>query len=342
MTLDAVPRTTVCVVPRDRFSIALRSLEHLLDGLAPPFRVVYVDGGSPPRVRDALRRHAADHDFTLVRTDHYLSPNEARNLAFARARTEFVAFLDNDVFCSPGWLPALEHAADEHGAAVVAPVYGVASTDPSRSRVHVAGADNRLVAVGGTVHHRMGHHHEGEDPATLMASLEPREIEQAEFHCFFARTDAIAAIAPLDENLLSLSEHLDAVLRIREQGGTVWLEPSALVTYITPDLAWSDRRFYILRWSRTWNEASIRRFRAVWGVDPEDPQTRDLLRHADLKRSRAYRPYRSVAGRVQALRGRHSRSLPDRLVQPLVVRAEERRRGRGASPTVSHRATWDR
>ncbi|GMU77844.1 MAG: hypothetical protein AMXMBFR46_06420 [Acidimicrobiia bacterium] len=342
MTPGATPRTTVCVVPRDRFSVALRSLDHLLAGLSPPFRVVYVDGGSPPRVRDALRRLAPRHDFTLVRSDHYLSPNEARNLAFRRVRTEFVAFLDNDAFCSPGWLPALEHAADEHGAAVVAPVYGIASTDPARPRVHVAGADNRLVVEDGTVHHHMAHHHVGEDPASLMASLEPQEIEQAEFHCFFARTDAITAISPLDENLLSLNEHLDAVLRIREQGGTVWLEPSVLVTYVAPGLAWSDRRFSILRWSRDWNEASVRRFRAVWGVAPEDPQTLDLLRHADLKRGRAYRPYRSIGGRIQALRGRHSRSLPDRLLTPLVVRAEERRRGHGRSPAVAYRASWDR
>src|SRR5215813_7094117 len=104
-TSDAT--TTVVVVPRERFSFALASLHSLLASSAGELRIVYVDGGSPRRVATALTEAAREHDFTLLRTEHWLGPNEARNLALQHARTELVAIVDNDVEFEPGWLRAL-------------------------------------------------------------------------------------------------------------------------------------------------------------------------------------------------------------------------------------------
>src|SRR5687768_18503251 len=107
----------------------------------------------------------------------------------------------------------------------------------------------------------MRHEHEGADPDVLIPQLVARPTEQAEFHCFFARTRAIQAIGGLDEDLLSLNEHLDASMRIREQGGAIWLEPAVMATYFVPGrVARADQGFYLLRWSRQWNETSIPRF----------------------------------------------------------------------------------
>jgi GT2 family glycosyltransferase len=335
-------RSTICVVPRERFSLALASLDALIAGLEKPFRLVYVDAGSPAPVRDSVLRRAIRHDFTLLRTEHYLSPNEARNLAFGHVDTEFVAFLDNDVFLSTGWLPELEQAADRHGAAVVAPVYLIARGRSLTPVVHVAGADNHVVVEDGRRRQRVRPHHEDGDPAEVVPLLEPQPTGLAEFHCFFARADAIAAVGPLDESLLSLNEHIDVSMRIRDRGGEIWLEPSVVVAYVvTPRLPWSSTAYYLLRWSRPWNEASIRRFHATWDIDADDPESARLLRHADYKRFQAYWPYRSLIGRIQARRGRHSRPLPDRVISPFVFRRETRRRARGGPPVVTHRATWD-
>lgn len=336
-------RTTICIVPRERFSLAVPSLGALLADLETPYRIVYVDGGSPPPIRDALADLAVEHDFTLLRTEHYLSPNEARNLAFGGVDSEFVVFLDNDVFLTPGWLPILEAAADRHGAAAVAPVYGLAVGDLANTGIHLAGAENHIVEENGRRYHHMRHDHAGADPAVLLPQLEPTLTEQVEFHCFFARTDAVRAIGSFDEDLPSLNEHLDASLRIREQGGEIWLEPSVMATYFVPRrLAFSDQGFYLLRWSRRWNEASIRRFHAVWDINPDDPESADLLTQADYKRYRAYRPYRSVMGRINAWRGQpNTRPLPDRVLAPVLVAHHDRRRARAQPPVVTHRATWD-
>src|SRR4051794_4435207 len=127
-------RTTMCVVPRDKFVHAVPSLCSVLAATPAPRRLVYVDGGSPAPVRDALTRLAAEHDFTLLRTDHYLAPNEARNLALGHVATEYALFIDNDVFVTDGWVTNLEAAADAHHAAAVAPVYGIAgdALEPAR------------------------------------------------------------------------------------------------------------------------------------------------------------------------------------------------------------------
>src|SRR5205823_11203098 len=72
---------TIAVVPRERFSFTREALERLYAVTPPSFRLVYVDGGSPRHIREYLEAQAQKHGFDLVRTDHYLSPNEARNLA---------------------------------------------------------------------------------------------------------------------------------------------------------------------------------------------------------------------------------------------------------------------
>jgi len=45
---------TLVVVPRERFSLAPRALETLYENTAVPFRLVYVDAGSPAKVQPPL------------------------------------------------------------------------------------------------------------------------------------------------------------------------------------------------------------------------------------------------------------------------------------------------
>src|SRR6185436_1889329 len=253
----AVPRTTVCVVPREKFSHAVASLRSVLAATPPPTRVVYVDGGSPEPVRAELARLAAAHDFTLLRTDHYLSPNEARNSAIGHVHTDYALFVDNDVFVSEGWVAALETAADEHAAAAVAPAYGITSGSLDWARVHHAGGYNHIDEVDGARVHDVTRFLEENADRMVLAGLEARETEQVEFHCFLVRTDALVAVGGFDENMMAVHEHLDFSMRLREQGGTIWLEPSVFATYVVTKPSWSDRPYQLLRWSRGWTETSI-------------------------------------------------------------------------------------
>jgi len=336
-------RTTIVVVPRDKFVLAVASLSSVLAATPAPRRLVYVDGGSPKPVRNTLERLAAEHDFTLLRTDHYLAPNEARNLALGHVRTEFALFVDNDVFVRDDWVAKFEATADAHGATAVAPVYGVAASALETPHIHHAGANSHIVVVDGerTLDHTL-EVEQGAEPDAVLAGLVAHETEQLEFHCFFVRTDAVVELGGFDENMMAAHEHIDFSMKLREQGGTIWLDPSVFVTYVVGDREWRDRPYLLLRWSQGWTETSVRRFAVTWDLEPDAFGADWLQRFSTALRARAYHPYRSVVGRVSARRGRLSRSIPDRTIGTLVYRREERRRALGDSARVAHRATWDR
>ncbi len=260
-------RATVVVVPRDRFSVAQRSLDTLLDRTDLPFHLVYVDGGSPAYLRRYLEGKARAHDFTLVRTNRYLSPNEARNLGAAHASTEYVVFVDNDVIVAPGWLRNLVECADSTGACVVAPLYLIGELE--RGAIHVAGADMHLSGeFGERVLHRVLRL-QGQWLNELAELPSRRRCDLAEFHCMLVRGDALAEAGPLDEQLLSCRENEDFCLSMRGRAGGVWFEPSAVVTYLPaprrpetigilgPPLLLSDLPFLTRRWSEVWNRRSL-------------------------------------------------------------------------------------
>ena len=89
-------RVSIVVVARERFSIARASLESIFANTEEPFELIYVDGRSPRSLRRWLAQQATQRGFRLLRSDHYLSPNEARNIGLAAVETELVVFFDND------------------------------------------------------------------------------------------------------------------------------------------------------------------------------------------------------------------------------------------------------
>jgi glycosyltransferase involved in cell wall biosynthesis len=99
----ADPRVTVVVVPRERFALVPQTLERIYAHTDIPCELVCLDGGSPGRIRRYLEGQARVRGFRLVRTDHFLSPNQARNLGLREVCTPYVVFIDNDVVVEPGW-----------------------------------------------------------------------------------------------------------------------------------------------------------------------------------------------------------------------------------------------
>ena len=137
-------KVTIVIVPRERFSYALASLDSVLSNTSTPYRLVYVDTDSPIKLRRALKQRSHDYGFKLIRTSHFLTPNEARNLGMRHADTPFVAIMDNDVHCAPGWLENLLRCAEETGAAVVSPVITsgpVSEAGPDFETVHAIGGE---------------------------------------------------------------------------------------------------------------------------------------------------------------------------------------------------------
>lgn len=64
------PKVTLVVVPRERFSFTMTSLENIYEMTDIPFKLVYVDGGSPAPIRDYLKKQSQEKGFELIRTEH--------------------------------------------------------------------------------------------------------------------------------------------------------------------------------------------------------------------------------------------------------------------------------
>ncbi len=261
------PEVTIVVTPRERFGLSRAALESIYTHTTIPFRLVYVDGRSPRRIAKYLEEAAERYGFELVSSPTHLSPNQARNLGMASVDTPYVAFVDNDLIVTDGWLANLLECAKSTEAALIGPLYF--EGDPGHRVVHMAGGDYQLDGAEGRRSFSTVHRMQGERLDDDRDSFVREPVDFVEFHCMLVATDFLRGLGGLDEKLLSTREHLDLCLAAAEQDRKVYFEPSSRVTYLTPppvDLG--DIPFYLRRWSEAWNEASLDHFCQKHGIAP--------------------------------------------------------------------------
>ena len=262
------PLATIVVVPRERFSFAIASLESVFRNTDAAVPLIYVDGGSPSPVRRRLEALARERGFSIIRTEYYLSPNEARNLGLAKVRSKYVVFLDNDVVVAPGWLDELVGCAEETGAEVVGPLYLIGR--PEDRIVHMAGGEASVREEDGVVCLHEWHRFSNAPLAEVESQLRREATEIVEFHCMLVRRDMFERLGPLDEGFANTREHVDFCITVRNAGGAVYLAPEAVVTYVTPPpFAWSDIPYYLVRWSEAWCEATIHHANEKWHLNDD-------------------------------------------------------------------------
>lgn len=278
------PEVTIVVSPRERFSFARESLESIYEQTEFPFKLVYVSAGSPRGLDRYLVAKAREKNFELIRTNRYLTPNQTRNLGLAKVKTKYVLFIDNDVLVLPGWLDALVRCAEETGAWIVGPLYFKGR--PELQIIHMAGGTIRIEEKGGRRIFHDGHRLTKKHLPEVAGCLQREPCDYVEFHCMMLRTEVFERLGPLDEKFLNTHEHIDICMAVRRAGGSIYIEPKSAVAYVPPPpFAWSDARFFMLRWSEKWSLASLRHFEEKWGmVDLND------LNWLRTQRRRLYKP----------------------------------------------------
>ncbi|MBD2603203.1 glycosyltransferase [Scytonema hofmannii FACHB-248] len=269
----ADPQVTIIVAPRERFSYTRESLESIYENTEYPFKLIYVDGNSPSAVRRYLEEQAREKNFQLIRTDYYLSPNHARNLGLRQVNTKYVVFMDNDVAVTPGWLKTLVNCAEETKATVISPL--ICQNLPLHSEVHCAGGESgvKVETKGETTRRKIIEkiYKQGRMVEDILPQLQRQETGLAEFHCMIVRTEIFEQIGLLDEALMNTKEHVDLCMLVSKAGGSVYLEPESLVTYVPgPPLEWTDLHFYMLRWSDAWELSSLKRLRDKWNLTEDE------------------------------------------------------------------------
>lgn len=267
------PAVTIVVSPRERFSGARASLESIYKYTDIPFSLVYVDGGSPAKLQHYLEAESRAKGFQLIRSEHYLSPNTARNLGLTRVTTKYVVFIDNDVIVSPDWLDRLIECSEETGATMVGPLTCIGT--PLHQTVHCAGGEARIdVEIQDGQPRRRAHeklYFADRPVAEIQDKLRREPTGLAEFHCMLVRTEIFKQVGSFDEGMLNTREHIDFSITVAEAGGIIYLEPTSVVTYVPgPPLEWDDIAYYMVRWSDAWELASLKRFRAKWDLTEDE------------------------------------------------------------------------
>jgi GT2 family glycosyltransferase len=285
------PDITIVVSPRERFSYSRESLDSIYQYTDTPFSLIYVDGRSPKEIQQYLQSKSEEKGFQLIRTEHYLAPNQARNLAIPHVNTKYVLFIDNDVIVSPGWLEKLWQCAEETNATLVCPLTCIGK--PLHKTVHLAGGEAHiLVETDERGSHRRvheKHYFVNREVEEVQQQLHRQQCEFAEFHCVLVRRDIFEKIGLLDEKLLSTREHIDFCMSVTQAGGTVYCEPESVVTYV-PGLSfdWDELSFFLLRWSDAWEIASLEHFCEKWNLSSKDKYFKKRYKRLGHRRHQAF------------------------------------------------------
>ncbi len=266
----STPEVTIVVVQRERFSQTERALESVYEHTNIPFNLIYIDGKSPAKLKRYLQEQSQAKGFHLIRKERFVPTNEGRNLALSLVKTKYVAFIENDLIVAPGWLENLIQCAEETGAWAVGPLY--CESEPVHQRIHMAGGEAHVLEKKGKRYFHEHHRMRGQKVAEMLPQLQRQPIELIEFHCALMRTDKLKEIGGFDEGIKTAPSHIDFCLTVRDRGGEIYFDPSAIVTYITPPpLTLADIPFFNYRWSDRLNRQSLEHFRKKWNLADDDP-----------------------------------------------------------------------
>lgn len=290
--------TTVVIAPRERFSSIIPSLRSLYRTIARGVPVIVVEGASPAWVRLRLRAMRLLYGFELISLPQAVTPNEARNIGAARAKTPYIAFCDNDLEYQPDWLGAMERSAEEEGADVVAPTIFIGPM-PEPTIHHAGGYLYWCIDEGETVlreRHRLMN-----VPASQVEDIDaaaPPENEVCEFHCLLMRKAFLERMGGLDERLIT-REQMDLALRARGLGAKVTYASGARVTYMArEEFGYDDLRYHLFRWSDARAVQSIEAFEESWGIKLDAVRIRERWIAKHRARAIATLKYERLIARI--------------------------------------------
>lgn len=270
----AVDATIVCI-PRHGFGTTRISVESLYAATDRRFNVIYVDVNSPPAVRSYLEKQVVNREgFFHLRIDEYVSRQTARLLAMEMVRSPYVAFLDNNMLLSPGWLGSLLDAAAETGAAMVSPI---------------------IVTHGGEIHFSAGfvekrhgkvvrpHFQAGGPVCSKLADARVRrmDIDFAESHGCLAETAAIRTPGVLKESLHNAQTLCCAAYNLkRNHGRRIVMEPTAVVSIVPISFGYDLPWMCLSYMDRDLLAGSYRELVSLMGSGPSTDLAHGLRWHA--------------------------------------------------------------
>lgn len=238
---------TIGFFPREQFSLAAESLQRIFEYTDIPFNLIVVDCNTPKvywqQMEQVLRGKS---NVQVIHKDHYLMPNQSKNLVIQEAKNDFLCFIENDVIVEEGWLSKLIAACEEHPADIAIPriIEGrLGETkvhwDPSLGQVRSVqtsdGAKCEILPPTGDQQLDQGSHR--------------RTIElSGEAHCQVYRRSVFDSVAPFNEDVTYL-DWIDSSLALYTAGIPVVFEPNSVIHFWHPyPPSPHDLDYFFRRW----------------------------------------------------------------------------------------------
>ena len=212
------PRASIVVPVYNHFHhtrTCLQALAACTD--ATPFEVIVVDDGSGDETQERLQSLPG---LRYLRNPQNLGFIGACNAGAARARGEFLIFLNNDTAAQPGWIDALLRTFDEH------------------ERVGLVGAklvypDGRLQEAGGIVFSDASGWNYGrfDDPADPRYNY-VREVDYCSGAAIAIRKELFDSFGGFDPHYApAYYEDTDLAMKVRTAGLRVLYQPASMVVH---------------------------------------------------------------------------------------------------------------
>lgn len=186
---------------------ALKQQDH------PIHQIIVVDtastDGSPELIRSTFP------DVTLIRSGRNAGPGPARNLGLSLAETEFVLWLDDDIYLDTGCLSSMIRAQQETHAAVVCPRIVFY---PERDLIQCDGAGIHFCGTLSLLNTRQPHGSGG-------GRTFPNGFGSA---CLLVDREVLSELGGFDESFFFYFEDLELSYRLRARGHLVCCEENAV------------------------------------------------------------------------------------------------------------------
>lgn len=287
-----VADVTIGVVARDRFSKAAQSLRRLVEVTPQPYRLLVVDGGTPPRYRKEMERAVKGHpDVEFLTTDHFLNPNAAKNWIIRESKgCEWLALIENDNLMTPGWLDGLRDACEAEGAQVARPM--LLERKCFRTFPHFDqrfGSIEKSTSEDGSRSFRI-HPRKGALRKDLHAKRALTTV--LETHALLFRRSVFDVMGGFDEDVFTRQE-VDLALQLVDHDVPIVFEPAVQITYLSPPpVQRAERPFFLFRWDPEEAKRTHQIIREKWRI-PNFPDSLHFVecRAEHVSYSRFFRYY---------------------------------------------------
>lgn len=227
------PEVTIIGIVRHGHGTAPMFVDGLYGSTDVPFRLIYADIASPPHVERYLAKCAREREgFTHLRFDDFVSRQSARLSALEQVETPWVALIDNNIVCEPGWLPRLLATARETGAAIISPTIALQG-----GSIHYSGG--RIVRKRSLRTLGLGFTYRPQDAGAPARSqlgdlpMRPMDVDFVESHCSLNATEVLRLPGVMEPEMHNAFTLCHASYKAkREYGRRIVFEPSAVASIV--------------------------------------------------------------------------------------------------------------